>query len=91
MPTIDVNSVIKQSTYVSISLACFTFVFWQSMQCIEKYIKNPQGTKLSLQRTSEIHQFPAITICPDHSSNKYDIDHLKKCGLRYDNLFILPQ
>ena len=78
----DVNSAIKQSTYVSISLACFAFVFWQSVQCIEKYMKNLQGTKLSLQRTSEIHQFPAITICPYNPSNKYDTNHLKRCGLR---------
>ena len=81
----NINSAIKQSTYVSISLACFVFVFWQSVQCIEKYINNPQGTKLSLQRTSELHQFPAITIC----SEEYDKDHLEKCGLRYDKLFIL--
>ena len=82
----DVNSAIKQSATVSISLACLAFVFWQSVQCIEKYIENPQGTKLSLQRTSELHQFPAITICP---FQKYDEDNLKKCGLRYDKLFVL--
>ena len=82
----NINSGIKQSVYVSISLACFGFVFWQSVQCIEKYIENPQGTKLRLQRTSELHQFPAITICP---FQKYDEDNLKKCGLRYDKLFVL--
>ena len=82
----DVNSGIKQSAYVSISLACFAFVLWQSVQCIEKYINNPQGTKLSLQRTSKLHQFPAITICP--AFQMYDEKQLKKCGLRYDKLFI---
>ena len=82
----NINSAIKQSTYVSISLACFVFVFWQSVQCIEKYIENPQGTKLSLQRTSKLHQFPAITICP--AFQMYDEKQLKKCGLRYDKLFI---
>ena len=79
----DVNSAIKQSTYVSISLACFAFVFWQSVQCIEKYIENPIGTKLSLQRTSEIHKFPALTICAFDWSDTSK-DHLKSCGLRYD-------
>ena len=88
MTPIDVNSAIKQSASVSICLACLAFVFWQSVQCIEKYIENPQGTKLRLQRTSELHQFPAITICPDYDQ-KFDKNHLKKCGLRYDNLFIL--
>ena len=86
MTPIDVNSAIKQSATVSISLACLAFVFWQSVQCIDKYIKNPQGTKLSLHHTSEIHQFPAITICPRNPS-KHKYDHLKKCGLRYENLF----
>ena len=88
MTPIDVNSAIKQSAYFSISLACFAFVLWQSVQCIGKYIENPQGTKLSLQRTSEIHQFPAITICPNrypYQKLKYDIAHLKRCGLRYEN------
>ena len=79
----DVNSAIKQSAYVSISLACFAFVFWQSVQCIEKYIENPIGTKLSLQRTSEIHKFPALTICAFDWSDTSK-DHLKSCGLRYD-------
>ena len=85
MAPIDVNSAIKQSVYGSISLACFAFVLWQSVQCIEKYIENPQGTKLSLQHTREINQFPAITICPFSWSN--DIDHLNRCGLRYNDLF----
>ena len=83
MQPIDVNAAIKHAIYFAITLACFAYVFWQSVQCIEKYIDNPQGTKLSLQRTSELHQFPAITIC----SEEYDKDHLEKCGLRYDNLF----
>ena len=86
----DVNSAIKQSAYVSISLACFAFVLWQSVQCIEKYIENSQGTKLSLQHTSEIHQFPAITICPytmDNRPSQFNIAHLKRCGLRYYNTF----
>ena len=88
MTPIDINSFIKQSATVSISLACLAFVFWQSVQCIEKYIENPQGTKLSLQRTSKLHQFPAITICPP-PRKKYDEKQLKKCGLRYENLLII--
>ena len=74
----DVISAIKLSTYIFISLACFVFVFWQSVQCIKKYRDNPQGTKLSLLHTSEIHQFPAITICP----GGFKKDHLERCGLR---------
>ena len=69
MHTIDVNSAIKRSAYFSISLACFAFVSWQSVQCIQKYIEKPQGTKLTLQHTSEIPQFPSITICPTNFSS----------------------
>ena len=87
MQAIDIKSVIKRYTYFAITLACFAFVLWKSVQCFEKYIENPQSTKLSLQHISEIHQFPAITICPYLASNKYDKAHLKRCGLRYENVF----
>ena len=87
MYPIDANSAIKQSVYISISLACFSFVVWQSVQCIGKYIEKPQGTKLSLLRTSEIHQFPAITICAWNMTDQHDRDYLKRCGLRYNNIF----
>ena len=86
MSPIEINSAIKLCIYFSISLACFTFVLWQSVQCIEKYIEKPQGTKLSLKHTSEIQQFPAITIC---SAYGYDNETLQRCGLRYDNTFSL--
>ena len=82
--TIDVKSFIKTIIYFSVSLACFVFVFWQSVLCIEKYIGKPQGTKLSLQHTSEIPQFPAITICPSEIEDKYNSSELNRCGLRYD-------
>ena len=81
MRPINVHASIKHLTYFSITLACFAFVFWQSVQCIQKYVTKPQGTKLSLQHTSEVQQFPAITICAKWS-DIYDKDHLKRCGLR---------
>ena len=84
MHAINVYTVIKRLIYFSITFACFAFVSWQSVQCIQKYIEKPQGTKLTLQHISEIPQFPAITIC-----RGYDKEHLKKCGLRYDNTFSL--
>ena len=87
MHPIDIKSIIKRLTYFSISLACFTFVLWQSVQCIEKYIEKPQGTKLSLKHTSQINQYPAISICPYDKGSKFDEDHLKRCGLRYENIF----
>lgn len=84
MHPIKVYTVIKRLIYFVITFACFAFVSWQSVQCIQKYLEKPQGTKLTLQHISEIPQFPAITIC-----HRYDEDHLKKCGLRYDNTFSL--
>ena len=82
MRPINVKSAIKQSVYLSISLACFSFVLWQGVLCVEKYIDKAQATKLSLVHTSEIHQCPALTICAHDISNKYDKDHLNRCGLR---------
>ena len=93
MHPIAINAAIKLYIPFSISLLCFVFVFWQSVQCIEKYIKNPQGTRLSLKHTSQINKFPAITICPRSYSKSYNIKRLERCGLRYKKNFkmtILP-
>ena len=81
----DVNSAIKISIHLLITIACFAFVFWQSLQCIQKYIAKPQGTKLSLHSASQIHEFPTMTICAYHP---YDEDHLKICGVRYCNYIL---
>ena len=54
----------------------------ENIRLIEKYIDKAQATKLSLVHTSEIHQCPALTICAHDISNKYDKDHLNRCGLR---------
>lgn len=62
-------------------LTCFAFVSWQSVQCIDKYIAKPQGTRLSLQHASKLLQFPAITICAADWKG-YNDDILQKCGLR---------
>lgn len=86
MRPIAINSAIKLYIHFSISLLCFAFVFWQSVQCIEKYIKNPQGTRLSLKHTSQINKFPAITICPRSNSKSYNIKRLERCGLRYKKI-----
>ena len=88
MNAIDANSAIKGSIYFFVTLACFAFVFWQSVQCIEKYIEKPKGTKLSLIHASETHHFPAVTICPLHPADIFNKTHLRNCGLRYDNIFL---
>ena len=85
---LDVNSAMKRATYFSITLACFVIVFWKSVQCGQKYIQNPQGTMYSLKHTSQVPQFPAMTICPtikDAYAKKRD--HLKICGLRYIRVY----
>ena len=87
MYPIAINAAIKLYIPFSISLLCFLFVFWQSVQCIEKYIKNPQGTRLSLKHTSQINKFPAITICSRSYSKSYNIKRLERCGLRYKKNF----
>ena len=68
-----------------IVITCTCFVSWQSIQCLNKYLKHPQGTKLSIDYTAN-HQFPAITICgdPDYlqaGSKSYNLSHLRFCGI----------
>ena len=85
MTQINIKKVIKGLSYFSITLACLTFVVWQCEKCIEKYIDNPQGTKLSLKYTGETKLFPEITICGAFNNGwdyGYKAYRLQRCGIR---------
>ena len=53
-------------TFISLSnwinCACLAFVIWQTIQCMEKYIDEPQSTKISMKKSGNL-PFPSITIC----------------------------
>ena len=85
MTQINIKKGIKGLSYFSITLACLTFVVWQCEKCIEKYLNNPQGTKLSLKYTGETKFFPEITICGAFNygwNHGYKSDQLESCGIR---------
>ena len=64
-----------------ISFACFVFVIWQSIKCLNRFTQKPQGTSLSIENTADL-PFPAITICGG-SGYGYNLNELKKCSKRY--------
>ena len=77
---------IKRKTLLSIlsftiNLTCFVFVMWQIVNCATRYFQKPRGTTTSYEKTTDL-PFPAITIC---SSNSYNENGLKKCGVEVNN------
>ena len=42
---------------------CLAFVIWQTYKCMSKYIHKPQVTTVSMKKTAQLLEFPAITIC----------------------------
>ena len=75
---------------ITVSIFCFIVVAWQSIKCAIKYYEKPQGTKLTIEYTGHLSQFPfpVITVCsdPDAKNNKhtdvlYNLTELQKCGI----------
>ena len=59
-----------------IFLVCFSFVVYQCVQCVQKYLDEPKGIDLSMEDgTGEI--FPDFTFC----SKAHNLNVLKKCGI----------
>ena len=55
-----------------INTFCFSYVIYQSIQCITKYVDGPQGTKVSLKKSADL-LFPSITICGKFGKDNYDV------------------
>ena len=62
----------------AVTLTCFVFVSWQSIQCLRKYREKYQGTRLNLVNTANL-PFPAITICDGYT--RYNKTKLLQCGI----------
>ena len=85
MKKVDLKNTIRITFSAVIICFCMGFVTWQSTKCINKYVNNPQGTKLSVVYTNQT-QFPAITICfdPDIYSSSdvlFNQTQLRECGI----------
>ena len=65
-----------------INIACICFVAQKSTECFIKFIEKPQGTKLIIQKISNIDHFPAITICANEDKLRWNTTHLNHCGIK---------
>ena len=78
-PVGGLKKIILSSFSSFVTILCFAFVLWQSIQCATKYTEKHQGTKLTIENTAHL-PFPAITIC---GYPAYNLKELKKCENRY--------
>ena len=70
---------------------CLAFVIWQTYQCMSKYIHKPQVTTVSMKKTAQLLEFPAITICGSFGTDaqsEFEMGFNPKyledfCGIRY--------
>ena len=68
--------------------SCLIFVTWQTIKCMTKYIKKPQGTTVSMKKSANL-SFPDVTICGSYGKDEdgdemgFNITHLQNvCGVR---------
>ena len=79
---VNMNGIVRLRTCLSMVIIaiCYSITSWQAMQCIVKYLDEPQGTKLSIEN-AKLHPYPAITICPLEPSKTYNEIILKDCKI----------
>ena len=46
----------------SVNGLCLAFVIWQTIQCMTRYVQKPQGTIVTMEKSSNV-PFPSITVC----------------------------
>ena len=56
---------------------CFAFVIWQAVKCINVYIDKPIGTRLKMEKSTDL-TFPTITICGNEIKTKYNTINFEK-------------
>ena len=66
-----------------LNLACFVFVLYQAQKCIDKFIKAPKTTDVSMQESWK-YSYPAISVCYTNKiwrMNYYET--LAKCNITW--------
>ena len=58
-----VEKLLKSSISAFIFVSCLIFATWQSYQCFERFLEEPQSTLVSVEKPSS-QIFPIITMCP---------------------------
>ena len=86
--TFKFNKKIKLGITIFINVICLFFVVWKCSECIILYLKNPQGTKLSMEYTAKQKLFPSVTICTGDPQSitatkftAWNEEKLKSCGI----------
>ena len=81
--TYKFNKKLKFSITIIINLICLFFVVWKCTECIILYLKNPQGTKLSMEYTAKQRLFPSVTICTGdpQTITAWNEEKIKSCGI----------
>ena len=69
---------LKQLTFYDlficvVNVACFSFVFWKTSECIIKFLDNPRGTKMDIWYTENTDNLKPSFIQVDDKSL---FDHL---------------
>ena len=59
---IELRDLRKLLLSILVICPCVVFVLYQSVVCVQKYLKYEIGTKLSFENPA-FHLFPSITIC----------------------------
>ena len=62
---------------VCVNGGCFAFVIWQAVKCINVYIDKPIGTRLKMEKSTDL-TFPTITICGNEIKTKYNTINFEK-------------
>ena len=50
------------------------FVVWQTIKCMTKYIEKPKGTEISMELSSDLPSFPAVTVCGSFGKDELGFD-----------------
>ena len=67
-----------------IVFSCISFVATQTYNCLQKFFRYPQGTKLSIDFNGN-NAFPEITVCPHPDFSKdtaWNKTFLDDCGIK---------
>ena len=73
----------------SVNGLCIAFVISQTLKCMTKFMQQPQGTTISMEKSSNV-SFPDITVCGMFGKDNitgyryiFNKTHLEKgCGIR---------
>ena len=80
----NIQALIQEAFLKTIStlfnIICIGLVCWKIIQGIMKYVDKPQGTKISIDQSSN-HKFPTMLFCFDKDEQRFNDVHLKNCKI----------